>query len=345
MVALLSLALALLWMGWRVTQGLASLGDVALFYQAFNQGQSLLRTFLVRASEIYPNILFLKSLFDFLKLEPMVKEPQTPKHLPTTIRKGIVFESVSFRYPGGSRDVFQGLNLEIPAGRIVALVGDNGVGKTTIIKLLCRFFDPDEGRITMDGIDIRDLPTKELWRHITVLFQKPVHYHASAAENIAMKDVESGSVKIYVENAAKDAGSHDFIMQLPQGYNTPLGKWFGGTELSVGEWQRVALARALMKRADIVILDEPTSSMDSWAEADWLERFKSVVAGKTALIVTHRFTTAMIADTIHVMRYGRVIESGSHQSLVALGGHYGKSWEKQIKETSRVHKIPDRPAW
>lgn len=339
LITIMSAALPIMWMGWRATRGLASLGDIALFYQVFNQGQRLLRTFLGKAAGIYPNLLFLENLFEFLDVEPIVKEPQKPEHLASTIHKGIVFESVSFHYPGVSRNALQGLNLEIPAGQIVALVGDNGAGKSTIIKLLCRFFDPDEGRITMDSIDLRNLQIEELRRRITVLFQTPVHYQATAAENIAMSDVGSDFQRRNVEKAARGAGSHDFIAQLPQGYDTFLGKWFGGAELSVGEWQRVALARAFMKKADIIILDEPTSSMDSWAEADWLERFKKLVAGRTALIVTHRFTTAMIADTIHVIKSGRVVESGTHESLVAMGGLYGKSWDKQMRETSRCCQI------
>ena len=336
LIALLSVALAITWMGWRATRGLASLGDIALFYQAFNQSQRLLRSFLGRAAEIYPNLLFLENLFEFLEVEPTVKEPQKPEHLPSTIQKGLVFESVSFHYPGVSRNALQELNLEIPAGQIVALVGDNGAGKSTMIKLICRFFDPDEGRITIDKIDMRNLPSEELRRRITVLFQTPVRYHTNALGNIAIRRIGSEFERADAEEAARGAGAHDFIASLPQGYDTVLGKWFGGAELSVGEWQKVSLARAFMKKAEIIILDEPTSSMDSWAEADWLERFKTLVAGRTALIITHRFTTAMIADTIHVMRAGRVIESGSHQSLVALGGHYGKSWEKQMKEANAV---------
>lgn len=325
-------AIAIVWMVWRAMSGLASLGDVALFYQVFNQGQGIAKSLLGSSGEIYRNILFLDNLFEFLKLEPHIKEPENPETVPSPIKEGIIFESVRFCYPSGSQTALNELNLIIPAQNTVALVGDNGAGKSTIVKLLCRFYDPDSGCITLDGTDIRNFNTEEYRRRITVLFQTPVHYHTTAFENIVISENMERFSMDDVESAARNAGAHDFISRLPDGYETVLSKWFGGTELSVGEWQRLALARAFIRKSEIVILDEPTSSMDSWAEADWLDRFKSLVEGRTAIIITHRFTTAMIADTIHVIKSGRVIESGSHESLVALGGLYGKSWQKQMRE-------------
>jgi ATP-binding cassette subfamily B protein len=196
---------------------------------------------------------------------------------------------------------------------------------------MCRFYDPESGAIRLDGTDLRNLETARLRRLITVLFQEPVRYHATAAQNIALGDlaVEQDSEQIAV--AAKAAAADEPIARLPQGYDTLLGKWFeGSTDLSVGEWQRLALARAFLRQAPIIILDEPTGAMDSWAEADWLARFGKLAAGRTVLIVTHRFTTAMHADTIHVMDRGRIIESGSHDELLAQGGRYAESWQAQM---------------
>jgi ATP-binding cassette subfamily B protein len=211
-------------------------------------------------------------------------------------------------------------------------VGHNGAGKSTLIKLLCRFYDPDAGRILLDGVDLRALDQAALRRQITVLFQDPVHYHASVRENIAFGDLEGLSDENRVRQAAQDAGALEPIDRLPGGFEALLGKWFGGAELSGGEWQRIALARAFFRRASLIILDEPTSSMDSWAEQDWLGRFRTLTAGRTALMITHRFTTAMHADIIHVLDKGRVVESGTHAELVTLGGAYATSWAAQMRE-------------
>jgi ATP-binding cassette, subfamily B, bacterial len=335
-IALMSGGLAVAWMAWRAVRGAGTLGDVALFYQVFNQGQRLMRTLLENAGEMYRGMFFLENLFEFLQNHPQLVEPTKPVRLAPMLGEGIRFQAVSFRYPGSSRQALRDLDLEIPAGRVVALVGDNGAGKSTIIKLLCRFYDPEAGRITLDGEDIRELSVKELRRRVTVLFQQPLHYQATVAENIAPNQTDSEAARAEIERAAIAAGADGPILRLPEGYYTVLGKWFGGAELSVGEWQRLALARAFFRRADIVVLDEPTSAMDSWAEADWLNRFRTLVAGRTALIITHRFTTAMKADIIHVVEAGHVIESGTHNELVALGGRYGQSWKEQIREAGEV---------
>ena len=330
-VTLLIAGAAMAWMVWRTLQGLATLGDLALFYQAFHQGQSLMRTLLGNAGQIYANSLFLGNLFEFLGLEPHMVSPPQPVSAPSAIQEGIRFEQITFRYPGSERVALQDFNLTIPAGQVVAIVGANGAGKSTLVKLLCRFYDPEAGQITLDGIDIRDMSLEELRRLITVLFQWPVPYHATAGQNIALGDVQAAPSAAEIAAAARGAGAHEVIARLPQGYNTLLGKWFAnGTDLSGGEWQRIALARAFLRRAQIVVLDEPTSIMDSWAEAEWLERFRALVHGRTALIITHRFTTAMRADVIHVMQNGRIVESGSHDDLLARGGLYAQSWAAQI---------------
>ena len=319
-------------MGWRALQGLATLGDLALFYQAFSRGQSLARSLLRSIGQIYSDSLFLGNLFEFLSLEPEVNDPPQPLALTTPLTDAIRFENITFRYPGSERAVLEDFSLTVPAGKIVAIVGTNGAGKTTLLKLLCRFYDPDRGRITFDSTDIRNFTVKQLRQVITVLFQLPINHYATARTNIAVGDLASEPTDEAVELAARGAGAHDFILRLPEGYNTLLGKWFGkGTELSGGEWQRLALARAFLKKADVLILDEPTSFMDSWAEADWVRRFRQLVEGKTGVIITHRFTTAMRADIIHVMDRGEIVESGTHDELLALGGRYAISWKNQTE--------------
>jgi ATP-binding cassette subfamily B protein len=326
---LASMAGALAWMGRLAVTGAIGLGDLALFYQAFFQGQRMMRSLLGNAGEIYRNLTFLENLFEFLALEPRISAPEPPLPYPG-LRRGITLRDVTFAYPGSTRTALDTFSMTIPAGRITALVGENGAGKTTLIKLLCRFYDPEEGEVQMDGVDIRTLDLLELRRRITVLFQDPVHFHDSAANNIAFGDIDACPDMGRITAAAEAGGAAGPIGQLPRGYETVLGKWFGGAELSGGEWQRLALARAFLRNADLVILDEPTSAMDSWAEAEWLHRFRHLVSGRTALIITHRFTTAMQADIIHVMDRGRIVESGTHRELLEQRGRYEESWTRQM---------------
>jgi ATP-binding cassette subfamily B protein len=319
---------SLLWMASRVMAGALTLGDLALFYQAFNKGQGLMRSLLRDVGHIYSNSLFLGNLFEFLSLKPKVVDPVQPVHFPSCVRQGIAFENVSFQYPGSERFALQDFSLHLPAGRITAIVGANGAGKSTLIKLICRFYDPVNGRVCLDGIDLRKVPLDELRRAVTVLFQQPVHYNCTAAENIALTGKASAEE---IHEAAVAAGAVAPIMGLKQGYDTMLGKWFeNGEELSVGEWQRIALARAFLRRSPILLLDEPTSAMDSWAEADWIERLRENTRGRTVLLITHRFTTAMWADNIHVMMDGKIVESGTHRELIEMNGLYAGSWEKQV---------------
>lgn len=319
------------WMLHRILSGRARLGDLLLCFQAFQQCQTLLRSLLEGAGKIYRSLLFVENLDDFLELQPAILTGQSGKPgLP--IKDSIRFEDVSFTYPGESHRALDGFHLEIPQGKVVALVGHNGAGKSTLIKLLCRFYDPDAGQILFDGVDLRELDLVALRRQVAVLFQEPVHYNATVRENIAFGDVEGLSDQARVWQAARDAGALEPIERLSGGFDALLGKWFGGAELSGGEWQRIALARAFFRRASLVILDEPTSVMDSWAEQDWLGRFRTLTEGRTGLMITHRFTTAMHADIIHVMDKGRVVESGTHAELVALGGAYASSWAAQMQE-------------
>lgn len=330
LVGLASMAGALAWLGLQASRGLLSLGDLALFIQAFFQGQRMMRSLLSSAGEIYRNIMFLENLFEFLALRPTVSEPAYPAAY-SGLQEAVTLENIAFCYPGSDRKALDHFNLNIPAQSITALVGENGAGKTTLIKLLCRFYDPSDGRVLLDGKDIRNIAPDEMRRKITVLFQEPVRYHDTVFNNIAFGDIDNTPGREKIEAAARAAGADTPISRLPETYDAVLGKWFGGAELSGGEWQRLALARAFLRQADLIILDEPTSFMDSWAEADWLARFRKLVAGRTALIITHRFTTAMQADAIHVMKQGRIIESGSHEELLAAGGMYALSWQQQMR--------------
>ncbi len=323
---------AMVWMMRRVFLGLASLGDLALFYQAFNQGQGLMRSLLQSVGKIYANSLFLGNLFEFLDLEPKVVDPASPRSASLRLQDGIHFHDVTFHYPGARQPVLKNFSLFIPAGQTVAIVGSNGAGKSTLIKLLCRLYDPQKGKIEMDGVDLRQMNLSDLRRRITVLFQQPVHYNTTVQENIGLGDL-AGSELSFINAAAEAAGADSMISGLPKGYATILGNAFvGGKELSVGQWQKIALARAFLRQAPLILLDEPTSAMDSWAETSWLERFQSLAAGRTVVMITHRFTTAMRADMIHVMDEGRILESGSHHELLAKEGLYAGSWQAQMKQ-------------
>ncbi|MCY7282687.1 MAG: ABC transporter ATP-binding protein/permease [Cyanobacteria bacterium CAN_BIN43] len=334
-IALFIVAGTMTWMGRQVLLGLVTLGDLALFYQAFNKGQSIIKSLLGNLGQIYKNSLFISNLFDFLELKPEIVDPSHPLSIPSPLKQNITFRQVTFRYPGSQDATLEDFNLTIPCGKIVAIVGDNGAGKSTLIKLLCRFYDPQSGGIELDGIDLRSFSVADLRSLITILFQNPIPYYVTASESLALGDLSTTPSPDEIERAARDAGIHDKIARLPQGYSSLLGKWFpGGNELSGGEWQRLALARAFLRRAQLIILDEPTSAMDPWAEFDWLERFRTLANGRTAIVITHRFTLAMRADMIHVMRAGKIVESGNHDELLVKDGLYAQSWKTQMQTSS-----------
>jgi ATP-binding cassette subfamily B protein len=251
---------------------------------------------------------------------------------PKVLQHEITFDGITFSYHNRERVTLKDFNLTIPARKIVAIVGANGAGKSTLLKLLCRLYDPDAGTIKFDGVDVRDFSVEELRRMTTVLFQSPVHYSATVKENIEIGNLNAGLALEQMEDAAKSSGADVTIELLPDRYESLLGSWFpGGTELSSGEWQRIALARAFLRDSPLILLDEPTSSMDPWAETDWVERLLKRAVDRTVIIVTHRFTTAMYADVIHVMQDGRIIESGSHDELLSYQGRYAESWASQMR--------------
>jgi ATP-binding cassette subfamily B protein len=332
LIALAIVGVALGWMVWKALHGLVTLGELALIYAAFNQGQGLMRTLLENAGQLYGNSLFLGNLFEFLALQPkIICRSSTPRPLALQVAPVISFNHVSFRYPDATNNALDDFSITIPSGKIVAIVGPNGAGKSTLLKLLCRFYDPGEGKIGIDGQDIKDIATDDLRRLITVLFQQPFHYNTTVRENVLYGDLKLQASAAQVGAAIRAAGAEEIVARLPQQEQTLLGRWFaGGAELSVGEWQRIALARAFLRQAPVIILDEPTSALDPWAEADWLERFRELAVGRTSIIITHRFTTAMHADVIHVMDRGRIIESGSHHRLLEQSGLYAESWSRQM---------------
>lgn len=333
------------WMFWRLMNGTATLGDLALFYAAFNQGQLLMRTLLSSLGQLYSDALFVRHLFSFLGVRSRMHGSSGGATPPKSLVRGIEIRGVSFRYPGSQQLALKELDLDIPAGRIVAIVGPNGAGKSTLIKLLCRFYDPEKGSVRMDGVDLQEMDQEQLWRSVTVLFQDFVNYAGTVAESITMGDLFSEHSRERLEAAARASGAQDVIERLPSGFDTLLGKQFrGGMDLSGGQFQRVALARTFYRNAPLVLLDEPTSSMDSWAEGVWLDRFCEAMQGRTAVIVTHRFTTARRADLIYVLDKGRVAEQGSHEDLLAQDGLYARSWNAQVRAGRDDHPDPVQDA-
>ena len=341
-IALLTGGVAVGWIAMRVFYTLATLGDLAVFYQVFSRGQGVLSAVLNGVGQTFANTLYLKNLFAYLDIPIRTSSPVKTVPFPKKIEQGIRFKNVTFCYPGEERPVLNDFDLFIPAGKIVAIVGVNGAGKSTLMKLACRFYDPDSGSIEIDGTDIRLFDVGELRRNLSVLFQFPMRYQETAAENIELGDPGAELDEARLQRASDLAGASGVVSKLPHGFKTILGKWFpGGQEISGGEWQKVSLARAYYGKAQIFILDEPTSFMDSWAEADWFDRFREMSEGRTGLLITHRFTIAMRADLIHVLEHGRLLETGTHRQLVIGDGLYATSWRMQMKYAGQDEAFSD----
>jgi len=267
-----------------------------------------------------------------MDLKPKVADPVDPRPAPRPMRSGFVFEGVGFTYPSSRTPVLSGVDLTIRPGEVVALVGENGAGKTTLIKLLCRLYDPDSGRVILDGRDLREYSVLDLRKQVGVIFQDYACYSLTARENIWLGNPAVPLEDPRVTEAAKQSGAHAFIERLPRGYDTVLGLWFeDAKELSVGEWQKIALARAFLRDAQIVVLDEPTSSMDAMAEYEVFSHLKKLLEGRAAVLISHRFSTVKMADTIYVLEGGKISESGSHEALMKRGGTYARLFETQAQ--------------
>jgi ATP-binding cassette subfamily B protein len=319
------------YIAYKTVYGHITLGDMVMFFQAFQRGLNAMRDLLGGMASLYEDNLFLSNLFDFLKLRPKVKESAHPTPLPIPIQQGIVFDSVSFQYPSTTRKVLEDISLTIAPGETVALVGRNGCGKTTLAKLVCRLYDPQHGSISFDGIDLKEFEIRLLRREISVLFQDFVKYYLTANENIWFGNVDQPVDEQRIQTAADQAGVDELIRQLPHGYETILGKWFdNGEELSRGEWQKIALARAFLRKSQIILLDEPASSLDPRAEYEVFQRFKDLAAGATAIFISHRLSTVKMADRIFVMEKGKIVESGSYDELMEKKGSFAYLFDMQI---------------
>lgn len=321
--------------GWILHQtldGSLNLGDLVLYHQALQRGQGALKSLTSSLSGLYEDNLFLANLYEFLDLTPTIVSPASPKAMPVPMRQGIVLDRVNFSYADSSRQALHDISLSVKPGETIALVGENGSGKTTLIKLLCRLYDPTNGRITVDGVDLRDLNLTELRQQISVIFQDYAKYYLSAQDNIWLGNIHLPPSDSAVVAAAKQSGAHDVITRLPQGYDTMLGKLFdGGEELSIGQWQKVALARAFLRESQVIVLDEPTSAMDPKAEYEVFKTFRELIQDQAAILITHRLSTVRMADRIYVMDSGRIVESGSHEQLMALQGTYAHLFNTQAQ--------------
>jgi len=315
---------------WRTLRGDFTIGDLTFLSGSFRRLRNLLEGLLIGFSQVAGQALYLDDLFSFFEIRPEIVSPPDPRPVPIPIREGFTFEDVGFRYPGAERWAVRHLTFTLRAGEVLALVGENGAGKTTLVKLLARLYDPDEGRILLEGHDLREYDLAGLRANIGVIFQDFVRYHLTAAENIAVGRIEARDDRARIEAAAHASLADEVIRRLPAGYDQVIGKRFrSGVDLSGGEWQKIAIARAYMRGAQLLILDEPTASLDARSEFEVFQRFKELSEGKTAVLISHRFSSVRMADRILVLAEGEIEAAGTHHELLAAGGRYAELFELQ----------------
>lgn len=318
------------YIAWRAVTGSLTIGDLTFLAASFLRLRGLLEGLLTGFSSTAGQALYIDDLFSFLRTKPGIRSPEVALPFPHPVRHGFVFEDVGFRYPGAERWAVRHLSFTLAPGEVLALVGENGAGKTTLVKLLARLYDPVEGRILLEGRDLRDYDLDGLRAAIGVIFQDFVRYNLPAADNIAVGRIEARGDRARIEAAASAALADGVVAKLPNGYDQMIGKRFrNGVDLSGGEWQKMAIARAYMRDAEVLILDEPTAALDARAEYEVFQRFRELSAGRSAVLISHRFSSVRMADRILVLSEGKVEASGTHADLLAAGGRYAELFELQ----------------
>jgi ATP-binding cassette subfamily B protein len=322
--------LAYAYIVWRTLSGEFSVGDLTFLAGSFRRLRTLLEGLLTSFSTTASQALYLNDLFSFFEVKPEILSPDNPRPFPQTICRGFDFEDVGFSYPDAERWAVRHLSFTLHAGEVLALVGENGAGKTTLVKLLTRLYDPDEGRILLDGHDLREYDLNALRGNMGVIFQDFVRYNLSAGDNIAVGKIAARGDCALIERAARRSQADEVIAKLPTGYQQMIGKRFkNGVELSGGEWQKIAIARAYMREAAVLVLDEPTAALDARSEFEVFKRFKELSDGKTAVLISHRFSSVRMADRILVLADGMVEAAGTHDELMAQPGRYSELFELQ----------------